>query len=258
MTDLSTYFENKTTPGTGSPIEASVFNNWGAEVEAVRDEAVEARDAAIAAAEQAAAPADDTIATLVASDSSATREQLDVFFASEVDLVAAKAELGGEIAALQAQSASTEDLCVSTMIQLGGTTTWPTTSRAMPLFSAPFPCQITRVSMVMPSSGGNVALSDTNYWLVELRRWNSTNTVTTLLGQKSTRATALAAPGGPASSGVPAGTAITARVPWEFTSAILAGATLAAGETLSWNTFTQGTPTQWLGDICVTISYRPL
>jgi len=259
VTDLSNYFENRTTEGTGSPIEASVFNNWGAALQAVLAEAIAARDVAIDAAEQATAPADDTIAALVGSETSATREQMDAVFASEVDLDAARLALESSIAGLQAQAASTEDLCFSTHIQTGATTTWPNTSnQSVPLFSAPFPLVITRVAMLMWSSTGNAPLSDTSYWLVELRKHSADNVTTTLIAQKSTRLNALAT-GGPGSTGaVPAGTAIAARIPWVFSSAILAGVTLAAGESLSWSTYPIGSPTAMYGPVSLTIGYKPL
>ncbi len=207
-----------------------------------------AEQAAAEAEEIVVGDADTVVSNLIEDTGSDTYIALDAGFATNA-----------ELQALQAQSASTEDLLFSTNIQLGPTSTWTNTGNvAVPLFNAPFACQITRVSMIMTNSAGNTALSDTNYWLVELRKWNSGNTVTTTLAQKSTKTTALASPGGPASNGVPAGTAITARVPWEFSSAILAGATFAAGDTLSWNTFPQGTPTAWSGAISVTVSYRPL
>ncbi len=76
MTDLSTYFTNNV-----SPIEASVFNTWGAEIEGVRDEAVTARDDAIAAAEAAAAPADDQIGALLGTPGTVTRAVADSLYA---------------------------------------------------------------------------------------------------------------------------------------------------------------------------------
>lgn len=82
MTDLSTYWKNL--PDTSTPLEASVLNTWGGEVEAVRDEAIAARDAAQAAAEAASAPADDQIAALIDDDASATRAQLEEHFQAAV------------------------------------------------------------------------------------------------------------------------------------------------------------------------------
>jgi hypothetical protein len=78
VTDLSTYWKNL--PDTSTPLEASVLNTWGGEVEAVRDAAIAARDEAQAAAESASAPADDQIATLVQDPGSATRGQMDAAF----------------------------------------------------------------------------------------------------------------------------------------------------------------------------------
>lgn len=75
MTDLSAYWKNF--PDTSTPVEASVLNEWGGQVEAVRDEAIAARDAAQNAAAEASAPADDQIATLLATPGSATRVQAD-------------------------------------------------------------------------------------------------------------------------------------------------------------------------------------
>ena len=72
MTDLSTYFQNGVTP-----IEASIFNAFGGEIQGVLADTVAARNDAQAAAEAASAPADDQIASLVANPSSESRSQLD-------------------------------------------------------------------------------------------------------------------------------------------------------------------------------------
>lgn len=78
MTDLSTYWKNL--PDTSTPIEASILNAWGGEVEAIRDETISARNDAQAAAEAAAAPADDQVADLVADTGSLTRGQMDAVY----------------------------------------------------------------------------------------------------------------------------------------------------------------------------------
>jgi hypothetical protein len=76
--DLRNYWKNL--PDTSTPFEASVLNNWGGDVEDVRDEAVAARNAAQAAAEAAAAPADDQIAALLTQTDSASRVVLDSIY----------------------------------------------------------------------------------------------------------------------------------------------------------------------------------
>lgn len=245
-------------PSTATPVNAANLKHHDAwmveQVEAAQGSA----NAAAASAVEAAAPGDDQVAAFVADATpSATRAQVDAVVAGGV--ATAEAYTAAQVAALQAQSASIEDLFVSVTIQTGLTTTWPNAGNAsLPLFSAPFPLAITSVVMLMWASAGNAPLSETVYWLVELRKTDATWTTTTVLAQKSTKTTALASPGGPASNGVPAGTAITSRIPWAFGAGILAGATLDAGDSLSWNTLPVSTPVGMYGMVTVTIGYRPL
>lgn len=246
-------------PSTETPVNAANLKRHDAWLRWLAEQAQAFAEAAEQAAAEAAAPGADAVAGYIAEDGSAVRQQLDARFATLASL-----------AAMQEQSASTEDLCFTTHIQTGATTTWPNTSnQSVPLFSAPFPLAITRVAMLMWSSQGNAPLSDTSYWLVELRKHSADNKTTTLVAQKSTRATAINSPTTPAQPGttglVPAGTEIAARIPWVFSSAILGGVTLAAGESLSWTTFpvpTSGTspapPTPMYGPVSLTIGYRPL
>jgi hypothetical protein len=246
-------------PSTATPITAENLKRHDAWLAWLAGTAQEFANLAQQYAEAAAAPGADAVAGYIADGGSAVREQLDARFATLVGL-----------AELQEQTASTEDLCFTTHIQTGATTTWPNTStQSVPLFSAPFRLAIQRVAMLMWSSTGNAGLSDSSYWLVELRKHSADNATTTLVAQKSTRLNAVTSPTTPAQPGstglVPAGTAIAARIPWVFSSAILAGVTLEAGESLSWNTFpvpTSGTnpapPTAMYGPVALTIGYRPL
>ena len=262
---------------TTGTVFTDVYSN---ELPGIALDAVTAAEAAQAAAEAAVTaatgPADATVAGLI-SAASATQTAGDARWSAST-ATAASIGLGNvdnttdlakpvstatadAIAALQSQSASIEDLFTTVTLQPQTTpgTSWPNTGNtSFPLFSAPFPLAITSVTMLMFSATGNAPLSDTSYWLVEISKYNPTNTLTTMLAQKSTKTTAVASPGGPASDGVPAGTAIAARKPWSFGAGVLAGATLDAGDSLAWITFPVSTPVAMYGPVTVTIGYRPL
>lgn len=84
MTELSTFW--KDLPDTSTPLAAGTLNEWGAEIEAVRDETFTARDEAIAAAEQAGAPSDDVITALALNPASSTRSALDDLYRTAVSV----------------------------------------------------------------------------------------------------------------------------------------------------------------------------
>lgn len=98
-----------------------------------------------------------------------------------------------------------------------------------PLFIAPFPCEITWLSIAVQRAGaGDVLapLSDTAFWDIQLRRFRGGNPAAVTVARKTTRVTA----GG----GYPAGQAIRYRTPWTFDAALFdpAARMLQAGDLL--------------------------
>ena len=225
-------------PSTATPITAANLKAHDAWMVAQVEAAQSSANAAAASAAEAAAPADDTIAALVANAATATRAQLDARYAT-----------GDDLAALQAQSASVEDLFVAVTIQTHGSAWSNTTDLSAPLLHAPFPLAVTSVALTS-WTGAVVNLSDTSYWRAVVRKANVNNTLTTDIAYKSTRVTA-AAP-------YPAGQVWTPRTAWTFNSAAFANATLAAGEVLYLATLPIGTPTALGVPFLATVGYRPL
>lgn len=217
-------------PSTATPLNAANLRHHDAwmieQVEAAQASANAAADSAA----EAAAPADDTIAALIASPGSGTRAQLDGRYATTDALTA-----------LQEQSASVEDLFVTGVITAaGGSAITGSTSR--PVLTAPFPLEITSIRVMFWSA--NIAASDTNYWSVEARRFDSVGTDTTF-ATKTTKITG--------------GQAIVSRRPWAFDAVVFgAGKTLAAADTLSLAFLPTGTTTDITGLAIVTVGYRPL
>lgn len=162
---------------------------------------------------------------------------------NEID--AALAAIPVQIADLQAQSASIEDLFVSALLVPYGATV--SNSQSLPVFTVPFPLAITSITLV--TWEGAVAVSDTNYWTVEPRVMDVTGVTARAVADKWTKTTA---------GTYPAGEAIVRRKPWTFNTAQILAPNCVAGEGVHIAFLPTGTPTAIAGSILVTLGYRPL
>lgn len=170
---------------------------------------------------------------------------------------AAFAEVQENVNQIEADLPTTSTRLVSNLVQ-SGTSTWSNTANmSVPIFTAPFPLTVTSVTMEVWSSASNTPLSNTSYYLVEIRKHSADNSAVTTISQKSTRIDGIASPGGPANNGVPVGQAITARTPWKFDAEGFTFPDLDTDETLSFNTFPVSSPTAWSGPVIVTVGYVP-
>ena len=142
------------------------------------------------------------------------------------------------IAALQAQSASIEDLFVNVVLSAATITT----TTGVPGFIAPFPLTITSISLVL-WSGSTVAANDTNYWTVNGRRVDAGGSQVTI-GSKTTQVTG--------------GAAFPYRTAWTFNTAAFTNANLVAGQMVDFAFLPTGAPASIGGPVVATIGYRPI
>ncbi len=138
------------------------------------------------------------------------------------------------------ETAAVEDL-IATVLRPGALGA----TQAVPVMIAKFPLKITAASLVsMNNEGGvSVAVSDTNYWTVTIRRFRAGSSVNVVT--KSTQATG--------------GAAIPNRQDWSFDTSTWdnTNATCQVGDVIDLGFFVTGNPTD-LGDIGITLRYEPV
>jgi len=146
-----------------------------------------------------------------------------------------------EVASLQAQSASIEDLFVSGLLVPVGVVS-VTSSFSAPVLIAPFPLVVT--SIALTQWGSSIPASDTVYWSITAQAADAT-AVQRAIATRTTQ--------------VVGGGAITSRVKWTFdATGFTTYKTLAAGDILSLACFPTGAPTGLGSPMLVTVGYRPL
>lgn len=227
-------------PSTLTPVNAANLKHHDAWMVEQVVAAQGSADAAAASAVEAAAPGDDQVAAFVADATpSATRAQVAAVVAGGV--TTAEAYTDAQVAALQAQSASIEDLFVTTEVIAFGVSQG-SFAMSRPVFVAPFPLTVTSVQVIAWAAA--IAASDTNYWTVEARFFNASSADITF-ATKSTKVTG--------------GEGFTLRRPWTFNAVTFtAGKTCAAGDVFNVAFTPSGTAPTIAGVMLVTVGYRPL
>jgi hypothetical protein len=120
-----------------------------------------------------------------------------------------------------------------------------------PLFVAPFPCEILWAALLVGRLAGPLQpTSDTDFWDVQLRRFRDASPV--IVARKTTRHSA-----GP---DLPAGEAISHRVPWTFDAAVFdkSARVLQANDALDVAFVATGSPVALGRPLYAQVRYRPL
>jgi hypothetical protein len=219
--------------GTAPPV-------WLFSAVGMADDAAAARAAAELAANAAYGPTDETAAALLAMDTSLFRAAMDARYGTRT-----------AIEELSTNGVTRDDTFWAGPVQTVNGAWANTGDTSVPLFAAPYPMLVNRLVLVT-WAGAAIALSDTSYWRVVLRKQPIAGGAAVDIAYKTTRATAS---GG--TPNYPAGQVWTPRVPWTFdTAAFGAGAQLAAGDILYLATLPVGTPGAIAGAITANVGYR--
>lgn len=152
----------------------------------------------------------------------------------------------GAIGALEHQSASIEDLFVTTTITPRAATI--AESMSLPIMVAPFPLDITSITLVA-WQGVAIVPNDTNYWIVRCRIMDAAATGHRSVAVKTTRATA--------GEGLPAGETIPVRAVWSFDTATFVAPQAVVREVVNFEFTPVGAPGPITGPMVVTMGYRP-
>jgi hypothetical protein len=117
-------------------------------------------------------------------------------------------------------------------------------SQSMPVWVAPFACEITSARVVVWGTGGAIGVSsDVNYWTVELRRLRAA--AVAAIATKDTRATG--------------GEAFASRVDWNFDGAAFSASNkvFQAGDIAALAFTITGTPGALNLPVLLQVAYRP-
>lgn len=166
---------------------------------------------------------------------------VDTSLAGKMDTTAVNAAIASSISALQATTASIDDLFISASLFPTGVAA-TTSPFSTPVVIAPFPLVVTSVSLVQ--WGTTIAASDTNYWTFTAQAADSSATQHTIAARTTQ---------------VVGGGAMTSRIKWTFdATTFTAYKTLNAGDILSFSCVATGAPTAIGSPLFATVGYRPV